>query len=62
MHLSVLALLPLQAAAATSAAPTILPAFRREDGSTFIDGALSGYNNPSLLVRARCGRYGALCV
>lgn len=39
-----------EAAAATSAAPTILPAFRREDGSTFIDGALSGYNNPSLLV------------
>ena len=33
-----------------SAAPTIFPPFCRADGSKFIDGALSGYNNPSLLV------------
>lgn len=46
-----------EAAAATSAAPTIFPPVTREpraagggDGGTFVDGALSGYNNPSLLV------------
>ena len=39
-----------EAALATSAAPTILPPLRRADGSTFVDGALSGNNNPSLLV------------
>ena len=39
-----------EAAAATSAAPTILPPFRRRDGATFVDGALSGNANPSLLV------------
>ena len=39
-----------QAALATSAAPTILQPLRRADGSTFVDGALSGNNNPSLLV------------
>jgi hypothetical protein len=39
-----------EAAVATSAAPTILPPFRRADGTTFVDGALSGNNNPSLLV------------
>ena len=39
-----------EAAMATSAAPTILPPFTRGDGSTFVDGALSGNNNPSLLV------------
>lgn len=39
-----------EAAAATSAAPTIFPPFTRSGGETFIDGALSGNNNPSLLV------------
>lgn len=46
-----------EAAAATSAAPTIFPPVTRPGdgaggggGGTFVDGALSGYNNPSLLV------------
>lgn len=39
-----------EACAATSAAPTLLPLFARADGSVWVDGALSGSNNPSLLV------------
>lgn len=39
-----------EAAAATSAAPTIFQPYVRGGGETFIDGALSGNNNPSLLV------------
>ena len=38
-----------EAGVATSAAPTILPPLRRADGSFFVDGALSGNANPSLL-------------
>ena len=38
-----------EAGVATSAAPTILPPLRRADGSIFVDGALSGNANPSLL-------------
>jgi len=39
-----------EAAAATSAAPTVFPTFRRSDGSCWVDGAMSGNTNPSLLV------------
>lgn len=44
-----------EAGMATSSAPTVFPPFIRTDArtgakSTFIDGALSGYNNPSSLV------------
>ena len=44
-----------EAGMATSSAPTVFPPFIRTDDatgdkSTFIDGALSGYNNPSSLV------------
>lgn len=44
-----------EAGMATSSAPTVFPPFirtdeRTGDKSTFIDGALSGYNNPSSLV------------